>query len=306
MRLSEVTASLKGMLLCDGDFDCIAFATEQTQKNFLTFLEKEKFLPALDNPGISCVLTTKVLSGKIPAHIRGVYVCDAPKSALFALHNALAEDEAYVGPSFPTRIGENCTISPLAVIPEQNVVIGNGVTIEPFAVINGRVTIGDCVTIRSSAIIGCKGFSFSKDANGNNLPVTGTAQIVVEDDVELFEQSIVTTGIFPWEKTVIGKNTKIAQKAMIGHGAHIGQRCLIAAGARCCGNCVIGDDVWVGVNATVSNRILIGNRARVSIGSVVTKNVPDEMTVSGNFAIPHQRFLQNLKESVKEQESHEY
>ena len=138
MKLSDVIRGMDGTLLSDGEFRSIAFATEEMQSGFLTFLEKEKFLSALRNPGISCVLIKPELADRVPPHIHGVFVCDAPKAALFTIHNALSKDEAYVGPSFPTRIGKNCNISPLAVIPERNVIIGDEVTIEPFVVLKGR------------------------------------------------------------------------------------------------------------------------------------------------------------------------
>ena len=63
---------------------------------------------------------------------------------------------------------------------------------------------------------------------------------------------------------------------------------------------MLGDNVWIGVGAIVSNRVSVGSGARVSIGAVATKNVPDGVTVSGNFAIEHHRFLENLKKSIQE------
>ena len=173
-------------------------------------------------------------------------------------------------------------------------------TIEPFVVIKGRVIIGNDVTIRSGAVIGCKGFSFSKDAQGQNVSVEDTARIIIEDHVEIFEQVAISTGIFPWEETRIGENTKVDAQCHIGHGAHIGRNCLLAEGSRCCGNSRVGDHVWVGVGAIVSNRVRVGDGARVSLGSVVTKEVPAGQTVSGNFAIDHQKFLSNLKKSLEE------
>lgn len=299
MRLSEIAAHIAGQLIRDGEFSLIAFATEGEQRDFLTFLEKEKFLPALDNPNISCVLCTPELAEKIPSHIQGVFACENPKAALFALHNELTEHEEYVGSSFATKIGENCSISQLACVPAKNVIIGNNVTIEPMAVLKGRVIIEDNVVIHSGAIIGCKGFSFSKDAEGNNVSVVDTAQIILKEGVEIFENVTISIGIFPWEKTVIGENTKIDAQCHIGHGTHTGKNCLIAAGCRCCGNTLLGDNVWIGVGAIVSNRVRVGNNARISIGAVATQNVPDGMTVSGNFAIEHHRFLDNLKKSIE-------
>ena len=300
MKLSEAIAHIEGELVRDGDFSVIAFATEREQTNFLTFLEKEKFLPALDNENISCVLCTPELADKIPPHIQGVFVCRRPKASLFALHNALSEHEGYVGKSFPTKIGKNCRISPLASVPKENVIIGDDVTIEPMAVLKGRIVLEDNVVIRSGAVIGCKGFSFSKDEDGNNVSVVDTAKIILKDGVEIFENVTISIGIFPWEETVIGENTKIDAQCHVGHGTHTGKNCLLAAGCRCCGNTLLGDNVWIGVGAIVSNRVSVGTNSRVSIGAVATKNVPDEMTVSGNFAIEHHRFLENLKKSIQE------
>lgn len=300
MKLSELTEGLPGQLIFDGEFRSLAFATEREQTSFLTFLEWEKFLPMLENPNISCVLTVPALADRIPAHIQGVFVCERPKTALFELHNRLSSNAEYVGISFPTRIGKDCRISPLAAVDSENVIIGDRVTIEPFAVVKGRVTIGDDVIIHSGAAIGCKGFSFSKDPQNQNISVVDTAQIILEAHVELFEQAAISTGIFPWEKTLIGENSKIDTQCFIAHGTHIGRNCLIAAGGLCCGNCRIGDHVWIGAGAVISNRVAVGDRARVSIGSVATKDVPAGETYSGNFAIPHQLFMRNLRQSLLE------
>ena len=190
MLLSEVVLGLDGELISDHSFSCIAFATETEQVNFLTFLEKEKFLSALDNPNISCVLITPELKDQVPTHIKGVFCCARPKAALYAIHNALAENEDYVGPSFETQVGENCNISSLSCIAPYNVQIGDNVTIEPFVVIKGRVKIGNNVVIRCGSVIGAEGFSFSKDINDNNVSVKDTARIVIEDNVEIFEQDV--------------------------------------------------------------------------------------------------------------------
>ncbi len=299
MKLSESVKNLPGYLVSDGEFRCLAFATEQVQTEFLTFLDREKFLPSLRKPGISCVLTTPELAEQVPAHVQGVFICERPKAALFEIHNYLAGCDDYVGPSFPTKVGNDCQISPLAVIDNENIVIGDRVIIEPFAVIKGRVTVGNDAVIRAGAVVGCKGFSFSKDGEGRNIFVADTAQIILEDQVELFEEVVISTGIFHWEKTVIDTNTRVDAQCHIGHGAHIGRNCLIAEGGKCCGNSWIGDHVWVGVAAVISNRVRVGCGARVSIGSVVTKDVPPGETVTGNFAIPHQVFMRNLKNSLQ-------
>ena len=120
MVFSEAVRTLSGRLVSDGEFRCLSFATEQGQTEFLTFLEREKFLPFMENPGISCVLTTPELAERIPAHVQGVFLCERPKAALFEIHNRLSDLEEYAGPSFPTKIGKDCRISPLAAIDAEN------------------------------------------------------------------------------------------------------------------------------------------------------------------------------------------
>lgn len=45
---------------------------------------------------------------------------------------------------------------------------------------------------------------------------------------------------------------------------------------------VIGDDVWIGGGAIVCPGISIGHRSVIGAGSVVTKNIPDDVFAAGN------------------------
>ena len=51
----------------------------------------------------------------------------------------------------------------------------------------------------------------------------------------------------------------------------------------------------MGFGTTISNGLCIGCSARANIGAVVTKNVGDNESVTGNFAIEHKKFIENLK-----------
>ena len=45
---------------------------------------------------------------------------------------------------------------------------------------------------------------------------------------------------------------------------------------------VIGDDVWVGGSAIICPGVQIGNRSIIGAGSVVTKDIPDNVIAAGN------------------------
>lgn len=199
----------------------------------------------------------------------------------------------------PTKIGQSCKINPLAVIPEQNVVIGDDVTVEPFVVIRERTIIGNRVMIRAGAIVGGSYYDYTPK-NGGLLGAESCGVIEIGDEVELLEKVCVERGIFPWERTMIGRSSKLAVNCGIGHGSHIGENCRIAGKALCCGNCRIGNHVWIRPCTVISNRRVIGGNARVTIGSVVVENVPAGAVYTGNFAIPHQQFMRNYMTSLRE------
>ena len=47
----------------------------------------------------------------------------------------------------------------------------------------------------------------------------------------------------------------------------------------------IGEDCWLGGNVTVCPGVTIGNRVIVAAGSVVTRDIPDDVLVAGVPAV---------------------
>lgn len=45
---------------------------------------------------------------------------------------------------------------------------------------------------------------------------------------------------------------------------------------------VIGDDVWVGGNVVICPGVRVGHRSIIGAGSVVTKDIPDDVVAAGN------------------------
>jgi acetyltransferase-like isoleucine patch superfamily enzyme len=53
--------------------------------------------------------------------------------------------------------------------------------------------------------------------------------------------------------------------------------------------------VWIGPNATIASEITIGDRANITLGAVVTRDVAADQHVTGNFAIDHKKFIAFLR-----------
>lgn len=58
----------------------------------------------------------------------------------------------------------------------------------------------------------------------------------------------------------------------------------------------IGDDVWVGGNTVINPGVTIGSRTVIGSGSVVTKDIPDDVLAAGNPC----RVIRKLGESDRE------
>ena len=77
---------------------------------------------------------------------------------------------------------------------------------------------------------------------------------------------------------VIGETATVGNNCTIYHGVTLGGKGNARGGKRHPG---IGHDVMIGSGAQVLGAIYVGNGARIGANSVVTKNVPDGVTVMG-------------------------
>ena len=296
--ISDCTAILGGQVLRDGKFETLEYCTSGCEVPFITFVEDEKYFKQLSKFA-TCIITNNSNIENIPGFVDGVVIVDEPKRWFTSLHNHLAGDLFYARPGFKTKIGDNCNINPLAYIASENVVIGNNVYIGAFTSVNENVVIGNNVIIHENCVIGGKSFNYTKTKNQQVFGMVDLGQVIIGDNVEICPLCHIAGCPLPTDITRLGDNVKLDAMVHIGHGSHIGDRTEIPAGAQISGNCDIGQDAWIGVNATIANRVVIGNQGRVSLGSVVTKNVSDGQTVTGNFAVEHGRFLKELKEANK-------
>lgn len=293
MLLSEILALNSNFeLFRDGDFSSLGLNISEANEKLLSFIESEKFLSQLSK-SISCVITTKEMAGKIPESV-GVIISEVPRIDFFNLHNKLIDKKEYKREDFETEIGENCSISPTAIINNKNVKIGNNVVIEEYVIIREHTTIKDNCIIRANTVIGGEGYEFKRYDN-KTIGVAHIGGVIIEENAEIQYSACVDKAIYPWDNTIIGEYSRIDNLVHIAHAVKVGKRCFITSKTTIGGRTIIGDDCWFGIGATVSNGLIIGNNSSVSLGAVVTRSLKENSKVSGNFAIDHNKYIDFIK-----------
>lgn len=277
------------------EFDNIGLlATEVFGQKLLSFIEDKKYILSLnDNQsivGVFCsqeIVDTNLLRDDIKA-----IVVDDPKWFFFSVVDYLGRNKIRQ----KTQIDDSTVVSPTAYISPVGVIIGKNCIIEPNVTIMQDVIIGDNVIVRAGAVIGVDGYEHKRTTRGV-LSVVHDGQVVIENNVEIGVNTNVAKG-FSYRETIVGENTKIDALVHYAHGVQCGKDCLIVANAMVGGNVSIGNRVWIGPSAVITNRIELEDDSFVTLGSVVTRKVKKDETVTGNFAIPHAKFLQNLKKML--------
>lgn len=274
--------------------DALGFVSDRSGKRILTFMDDMRYWDALvANPAVVGAFVPAALADALRGEGRTPVVCDDPRFHFYSVMNHLAR-RGYT--TRPSVIHETARIHPRAHVAEHNVTIGPDCVIEPNATILPDVILGRGCVIRAGAVLGSEGFEHKRTSRGI-LPVFHDGTVRLGDRVEIGANSCLDKG-FSWRHTTLDDDTKIDNLVHIAHAAQLGKRCLVAASAMVAGSATLGDDVWVGPNANISSGVAVGNGAYVTLGAVVTRAVGDGEKVTGNFAIPHDRFMRHLKSIV--------
>jgi UDP-3-O-[3-hydroxymyristoyl] glucosamine N-acyltransferase len=184
-------------------------------------------------------------------------------------------------------IGDGSIICSGAYVGHESV-IGENCLIYPNVVVRERVSVGNRCIIHSGTVIGSDGFGFTMvDGKHHKIPQIGTVEI--GDDVEIGANVTIDRARF--DKTVIKKGTKIDNLVQIAHNVVIGENSIVISLTAVAGSTTIGKNAILAGQVGVDGHLSVGDNVVIASRAGVTKNVPDNVVISGFPAQSHDKEL---------------
>jgi UDP-3-O-[3-hydroxymyristoyl] glucosamine N-acyltransferase len=317
--LKEIAALVKGEVVGDDQVVISGISgIKEAREGDLTFLANPKYYAYIEKTQASAIITPRDIERSTKPIIR----TDNPTLAFSTILGFFMPQEsgfpqvihptAIIGKS--VSLGKNVGIGPYAVIEDdvslgdetvigpgcfigQHTQIGKKCIIYSHVSIRERSVVGNSVIIHCGTVIGSDGFGFATiDGVHHKIPQVGMVEI--GDDVEIGANVTIDRARF--DKTIIGKGTKIDNLVQIAHNVVTGENCIIVAQAGVSGSTILGKNVTLAGQAGLVGHITIGDGATVAAQGGVTKSVPANTLVSGYPAKPHDvakrinAYVQNL------------
>lgn len=310
--LREIACAIEGEVV--GDENALITGVsgiKEAGPGDITFLANPKYAPLLKTTAACAVIISK--DTEAPAS-KAVIRCKNPSLAFAKVISLLSPLETKrpkgIHPSAlvakGAKLGTGVSIGAYTVIEDEAEIgdaaviypgcfigsgakIGNETLIYPNVSIRERVLIGNRVIIHSGTVIGSDGFGFvTVDEKHLKIPQVGIVEVC--DDVEIGANVTIDRARF--DKTAIGRGTKIDNLVQIAHNVIIGENCLIVAQVGISGSTVIGNNVVLAGQAGLVGHITVGDGAIVTAQSGVSKSIPAGAMFSGYPARP---FSENQK-----------
>ena len=244
------------------------------------------------NANIAAVITKPEIATLLDPSF-AVAIAEDPDAAHAEIHAALAVRHDAQLRDQATIIDASASIDPRANISNYGVVIGPRTWVGANVSIGAGVTIEEDCVLHPGVSLGVPGFNTGIIGGRQRiLPQMGGVRL--NSFVELLSNVCVARALFCGD-TTLGEEVVADNLVYIAHDVQVGRRVQICALVNILGRTVVGDGAYIGPSAVIKNGLNIGAGAKISIGSVVTQDVADHSVVSGNFAVPHDRFIEHIR-----------
>ncbi len=180
-------------------------------------------------------------------------------------------------------------ISNLASVHPEAKLAGN-ITVDPFAVIEADVEIGEGSIISSHACI-LSGTRLGKNCRVFQGAVVGgipqdlkfegeDSLVLIGDNTIIRENATINRGTKAFGKTVIGRECLIMANVHIAHDCIISDHVILVNNVALAGHVEIGDWSIIGGLSAVHQFVNIGPHTMIGGGSLVRKDIPPYITVA--------------------------
>lgn len=253
-------------------------------KNILSFVESSKFIEYVcKNEAVKAIIIREELLHVFNEELQDrnitCIISEEPENMFYNIHDYLYyETNFYEKKYFESIVGENCNIHPSAII-ENGVIIGSDVIIGANSVVRSGTIIKNRCKIGSNSVVGSEGFQIIR-VKGINRKIIHCGGVLLEEGACVGDNTDIANALFEGA-TYIGKNAMIDNLVHVGHNGYVGDNAVITAGTILCGSSIVESGAWIGVNSSVLNRVTVGIDSKIGIGSVVTRDVPNESLAYG-------------------------
>lgn len=174
------------------------------------------------------------------------------------------------------NIDDSCDIGPYVVIG-ADVSIGRGTRIGPHAVVNGPTTIGENNHIFQFASIGEDPQDLKFDGGDSRLEIGNNNRL--REFVTINRGTSGGGGV-----TRLGDDNLVMAYVHIAHDCVVDNHTIFANSASLAGHVSVGDYAILGGFSLVHQFSRIGAHSFSGMGSVINKDVPPYVLVSGHYA----------------------
>ncbi len=196
------------------------------------------------------------------------------------------DGRAIIDPS--ARLGSNVSVGPWSIVG-ADVELGDDVQIASHVVVKGPARIGAGVKIFQFATVGEDTPAFAYEGEQTYLDIG--AGTVIREGVTI-HRGMNKGGI---GRTEVGKNCLLMAYVHIGHDCVVGDHVIMSNNASLAGHVTVGDHANFGGYSGIAQFRSVGAYTHIAAMSLVIKDIPAYMTVSGNPAVAVGLNLEGMK-----------
>jgi len=299
-KARDVAFFIGGELVGDGNKPISGInGAKEAKETDLAFILEERFENLIETSNAACLIIPKSLKG---TYRKTVIKVDEPGAAFTKIINFVLPDRiphpsgihqtalvgktaklgsgvalaAYVVVEDGAVIGEKTVVYPFCYIG-KNSRIGKSCILYPSVTIRESILIGDRVAIHPGSVIGADGFGYFPQKDGTHAKIPQLGTVVIEDDVEIGACTTIDRARF--DKTVIGKGSKIDNLVQVAHNVIIGPNCILAAQTGISGSTELGRNVMLGGQVGVADHLKLGDFVMAGAKSGISKSFPANTTL---------------------------